>query len=153
MVFSYDYRLGQRRQSPFDTIADRFEPGRQLQALTQFGLVDKNSRPVCRDLEQNAARFPKINRAEILAIDHARDAKTGFGEFRSPLKLLRFARDTPCDVMHGSRAHAARLDTRHRDDVQRRPGQIETASVAFARNILESERLQRSEGALRMCLA
>jgi hypothetical protein len=60
----------ENRQHALDLLATRFEKLRQLQIPTKGldRLVDRKSRKIGRDLEQNAARLAEVDRAEVLTV-------------------------------------------------------------------------------------
>src|SRR3954464_11805673 len=58
------------RQHALDLLAMRFEEGGQLQVSSELGnrLVDRKARNVGCDLEQHAAGFTEVDRAEVVTV-------------------------------------------------------------------------------------
>src|SRR5258707_7278266 len=96
-------RLLQNGQLALDLLATRFEKVWQLQVPTKGldRLVDRKSGNVGRDLEQNAAWFAKVDRAEVLAVLlFGRVPAVGADQLLGHLRLLYVVRSAEGDVMH-----------------------------------------------------
>src|SRR5882757_1849335 len=65
-------------------------------------LIDGESRPIGRDLEQNPARLQKIDRFEPESVDHFRRTPPILINSLAHLELRLVIRHTPCDVMNAS---------------------------------------------------
>src|SRR5947207_8582489 len=78
---------------------------RQRQPLAERleRLVDREAGADRGDLEENAARLPEVDRAEVEAVDHRRRVRTGSGDAPLPVVVLVLRR-RPRDVVDGARA-------------------------------------------------
>src|SRR5205807_5046001 len=79
--------------------------GRQRELLAQARgrLVDRETRPDRRNLEQDAARLAEVDRLEVEAVDHRRRVRAGLDHPLAPILVcLRLA--GPGDVVDGARA-------------------------------------------------
>ena len=82
----------------------RFVLRRQLQTFAEMldRFIGGKSWTVGRDLKENPARFPEIDRVKILAIDDRCDAKAKIDKLVTPLQLLLLVRTAKGDVMDGA---------------------------------------------------
>src|SRR5205823_10869443 len=94
-------RKPDRRQPPLDRLALCLEPRGQLEpgaeALRLF--VNGEAGLVGCDLEQDAARFAKIDRTEILPIENRRHAEAECSDLIAPHLLLLIAAGAKCDMV------------------------------------------------------
>src|SRR5438105_3995643 len=102
-------RLGdelQRRQRCLDLGSFRFEERRQRQTLTQVirFLVGGEAGAIGRDLEKHAARLAEVERPEVVAVDHRRDADTRPGQALAPGAVLVVIRRAKRHMMHAADA-------------------------------------------------
>src|SRR5206468_1605805 len=81
---------------------------RELLAEVLEWLVDREARPDRRDLEEDAARLPKVDRLEVEAFDHRRRVRTALGDALLP-RLVLLRRRGPRNVMHRPGAGNTRL--------------------------------------------
>src|SRR6476646_12293794 len=84
------------------------EGGRQDQLLAEVleVLVGREAGAERRDLEQDAARLAKVDRAEPEAVDYRRRARPGGRGLLDPARVL-VERYRPCDVVDGACARDA----------------------------------------------
>src|SRR3981081_94618 len=97
----------------------RFVLRRQSQILSQLldRLINGESRRIGRDFEENAARLTKIDRVEVLAIDHRRNGQTGRDELFSPGDLFFVIGSAKRDVMNRSGSDMAETSVCPLDDI------------------------------------
>src|SRR4029078_7137951 len=78
------------------------EERRQRELLTQrLGrLVSRESGPVSRELEEDAAGLAEVDRAEVVAVDDRRRVRLGRRQQALAPRVLLAEADTPRDVMH-----------------------------------------------------
>src|SRR5438046_10529165 len=75
------------------------------------------------DFEQHAARFAKINRMKVRAVDHWRHVVPEIDQMFAPLELFMLVLRSKRDVMHRTRsdaAHACVGQTKQVNDSARR---------------------------------
>src|SRR5437867_2158301 len=94
------------RKDGFDFRAVRLVDRRQHQALAEAlrGFIDGEARWVGREFEQHAGGLPKVDRVEVLAVDHRGGLEACLNDLLPQLELGRIVSDAPSDVMHGTRA-------------------------------------------------
>src|SRR5438094_8850850 len=94
------------RQQRFDLEAARLEPWRQLERLAQrfSRLVNKEARGIRRNLKKNPTRLSKVNRMEILAVEHGSNAQASARQLVARLALSFVVRRAKGDVVNGARA-------------------------------------------------
>src|SRR5207248_2780411 len=96
-----------------DLVAQVLVVRRQRDLLAQEleRLVDRETRPDRRDLEQDAARLAEVDGLEIEAVDHRGRVRSGLQHTIAPgLLLVRWAR--PGNMMHRAGSLDARLGRR-----------------------------------------
>src|SRR5580765_6036803 len=95
-------------QDLFDAWTRRLEPRRQHERFAEMRgiFVDRETRPIGRELEQHAARLLEVDRLEPEAIDHRRRMMPGRLDARSHLVLMLLVVHAPCEMMNT--AHAPR---------------------------------------------
>lgn len=73
-----------------------------------FGrFVDRESRRIGGDFEEDVAGLAVINRVEIFAIHHRAHTVAELAQLSEPVSLLRIVGRPPRDVMDASHEHAA----------------------------------------------
>src|SRR5439155_15771597 len=102
-----------RRQHRLDPLAQMLECGGQDEAFAQVRriLVDREPRSECRELEEDAVRLAKVDRAEPEAVDHRRRVHAGLRDRVLPGFLLGDLRREG-NVMDGAGAADATVDRR-----------------------------------------
>src|SRR5215207_5862222 len=118
-----DTRIGDRVEDGLDLLAEVLVGGRQGQLLAERleRLVDVEARAQGRDLEEDAARLPEVDRAEVEAIDHRCGPSPLADHPVAPGRVLIDLRG-PGDVVDAARALQAAL-------LRRLGAAPETASV------------------------
>src|SRR4029077_14427999 len=101
-------RVWQRSECSLDLFAQVLEVRGQrdpfAQVLQRF--VRREARPQRRDLEQDAARLPEVQRFEVVAVDYRRRARAGRDDLLAPGDVVFDCR-RPRDVVHSARAAEA----------------------------------------------
>src|SRR5712692_1624115 len=97
-------RYDDGRQVEPQVLALSFELGRQLQRRAERvgGLVHGEARLVGGDLEEDPTRLAKVDRAEVLALDHRRHVAARLDEKISPIQLVRVVGGAPGHVVVSS---------------------------------------------------
>src|SRR5918992_2136506 len=102
------YRDAQQWEDLFEPVAAGLEPGRQLEVFPEvFGvLVYREPRGIGGDLEEHPAGLPKVDRTEVEAVEHGRNAVAERRYLCAQRELGHLVGDPEGDVMHGAHAHA-----------------------------------------------
>src|SRR5207302_5148452 len=97
----------ERRQHLGQLFSLRLQPGWQLQMGSQLldGLIYCEAGGIGRNLKEDASRFAKVNRVEVLAIQHRRDVEVETGQYLAPGLLAFISGRSPSHVMDGSISH------------------------------------------------
>src|SRR5882757_5401839 len=92
-------------QPGLNLLALAFQERRQHQSLAEFveRLVNRETRTVGGDLEQNAVRLAKIQRVKPIAVYLAAVRDAHVFQARSPGVVIRIGR-TECDMVHATGA-------------------------------------------------
>src|SRR2546430_14353750 len=69
------------------------------------GLIHREAGGIGRDFEQDASRFAKVNRVEVLAIQHRRDIEVETSERPAPGLLALISGCSPGHMMDRSTSH------------------------------------------------
>src|SRR5215207_2544332 len=114
-----DTRIGDRVEDGLDLLAEVLVGGRQGQLLAERleRLVDVEARAQGRDLEEDAARLPEVDRAEVEAIDH-RCGPSPLGNHPVTPGLVLVDLRGPGDVVDAPRALKAALGRRGIEPVE-----------------------------------
>ncbi len=103
------YRDAQRWEDLFEPVAAGLEPGRQLEVFAEvFGvLVYREAWGISGDLEQHPARLAEVDRTEVVAVKHGRNAVAERRNLLAHRELGLLVGDPERDVVHGAYAHAS----------------------------------------------
>src|SRR2546421_11098777 len=102
-------RQAERRQRLLNLFSLRLQPGRQLQMSSQLPDRFIHCEPwkISRDLKEDASRFAKVNRVEVLAIQHRRDIEVETSQRPAPGLFALISRRSPGHMMDGSTSYMA----------------------------------------------
>src|SRR5438876_12374134 len=82
-----------------------------------YWLVYREAWGIGRDLKQNASRFAKVNRVEVLAIHHRSDIEVETSQRPAPRLLLLIIRRSPCHMMDRSSGNKSAPEPRSTADI------------------------------------
>src|SRR5207237_8647344 len=107
-------RQAERSQHLLKLFSLRLQPGGQLQTGSQLldGLIHREAGGIGRDLKEDASRFAKVNRVEVLAIQHRRDIEVKTSQHPAPGELTLISRRSPGHMMDRSTGHMAASESR-----------------------------------------
>src|SRR2546423_4639393 len=98
-----------------DLESSGLEPVGKLERVPEIvgWLVDCESGPIGRDLEENTARLAEVNRLEIIAVKLGSDIVAQLRQLGSNFHLLPFVAATERNVMHRTCSHPSGPNARH----------------------------------------
>src|SRR6056297_3625609 len=104
-----------RLQRPLQTLAEVLVPGGEFQRRAQMGdvLVAVEAGLVGGDCEEDAARCAKVDRPEVIPVDHRRHVVALVEKCLAQLELAGLIFHRKGDVMHRARALLGRRGGRH----------------------------------------
>ncbi len=107
----------------FDLEPSRFEPSGQPERLAEHVqlLVDCESGTIGRDLEENSPGLPEVDGFEVVAIQLGSHVVAKRRELGANLHLLCLSRRAESNVVHRSRSHHSRPDSRNAAQVDDGP--------------------------------
>lgn len=99
----------ERRQHLAQLFSIRLQPDRQLQLGSQLlnWLIHREAGRIGRNLKQDASRFAKVNRVEVLAIQHRSDIEVETSQHLAPGLLALISGRSPGYMMDRSSSHMA----------------------------------------------
>src|SRR5207302_4876879 len=107
-------RQAERRQHLLKLFSLRLQPGGQLQTCSQLPDRFIHCEPwrISRDFKEDASRLAKVNRVEVLAIQHRRDIEVETSQHPAPGLFALISRGSPGHMMDGSTGHMAASESR-----------------------------------------
>src|SRR5438874_1859728 len=93
-------------------------------------LIYREAWEIGRDLKQDASRFAKVNRVEVLAIHHRSDIEVETSQSLAPRLLLLIIGRSPCHVMDRSSRNQSAPELRSTSYINIRPRSPLTNFVA-----------------------
>src|SRR6266487_2227519 len=84
-------------------------------------LIYREAWGIGRDLKQDASRFAKVNRVEVLAIHHRRDIEVETSQRPAPRLLLLISRRSPGHMMDRPSSNKSAPQPRSTADIYIRP--------------------------------
>src|SRR5437660_8850073 len=102
-------RQAERRQHLLKLFSQRLQPWGQLQTGSQLPDRFIHCEPwrISRDFKEDASRLAKVNRMEVLAIQHRRDIEVETSQHPAPGLFALISRGSPGHMMDGSTSYMA----------------------------------------------